>query len=394
MKQIKRYLIYASSIIFSRGIEYIVLLFAAYYLSKHEYGELEFYKKCIELGSTFIAFGLPSLIMSYTRSSKSKINFYVLSLIFSTTLACIFFVFLSWTPYFFLVIPFVFNAVFFTGGITHSYILVLKGSVYASALKAIISASFYTVLFVLIYFFQYESLSYVYVSYVLIIPLIVFIFFELKSQYDKTLIKIRSYLGLFRKLILGSLTLVLSNFINIMFLYTDIFILKFLSEDSNADIANYSFSLNIASVLLIISMTIVQVEIENLKLNTVNVSKINNRIRLLTSVLTVGLIFGFLFLTEHLFFDFRETFVLFLIVIAAKIFQSLSTFYGTMMVIKKKFKINFIINIITFFGNIFISLILFPKFGLYGIATASMISLGLRKFTLVYYFNSIIRAKH
>jgi len=108
-----------------------------------------------------------------------------------------------------------------------------------------------------------------------------------------------------------------------MFLYTDIFILKLLSEDSNADIANYSFSLNIASVLLIIPMTIVQVEIENLKLNTVNVNKINNRIRLLTSVLTIGLIFGFLSLTEQLFFDFRETFVLFLIVISAKIFQSL-----------------------------------------------------------------------
>lgn len=70
-----RYLYYGGSIVVSRGLEYIVLFFAAHFLAKEDYGELEFYKKAVEIGSNILAFGFPALILSYTKSDESKIYF-------------------------------------------------------------------------------------------------------------------------------------------------------------------------------------------------------------------------------------------------------------------------------------------------------------------------------
>ena len=49
LKNYRSYIFYATSIIISRGLEYFVLFYSALYLSKDTYGELEFYKKIIEL---------------------------------------------------------------------------------------------------------------------------------------------------------------------------------------------------------------------------------------------------------------------------------------------------------------------------------------------------------
>lgn len=386
MEQFRKYFIYASSIIFSRGLEYLVMLFAAYFLTKFHYGELEFYKKTVELGASLLAFGFPSLIMSYTRSNESKVNFYLLSFLFIIMLSAVSLIFLSFTTYFILVIPFMFYALFFTGGTTHSYLLVFKGSSYASVFKILTSAAFYSVLFILIYFFQFKGKAYIYTNYILIGPLLIYSSIELRNQFIAKRIKIRNYFGLFTRLLASSLTLVLSNFINIMFLYTDIFILKILSERANEDIANYSFSLNIAAILLIIPMTLVQVDIEKLKSDKGYIKSLNKKITYLVIFASLILILAFKVLTNYMFTDYREMFLLFLFILIAKGFQALSTLYGTMIVVEKRFKINFIINIVAFAGNIIISIALFFKFGIYGVAISSLLTIGLRQLFLVKYY--------
>ena len=393
MNQVRKYLIYASSIVFSRGLEYCVMLFAAYYLTKFHYGELEYYKKIVELGASLFAFGLPSLIMSYTRSIDSKVNFYFLSFLFITTISAAAIIFLSFTAYFTLVIPFMFCALFFTGGITHSYLLVFRGSTYASLFKTLISAAFYILLFVLIYFFQIKGKAYVYVNYILIGPLLVYFLYELRRQYIAKRIRLKNYLSLFGKLLTSSLTLVLSNFINIMFLYTDIFILKIFSGKANEDIANYGFSLNIAAILLIVPMTLVQVDIERLKSHKGYVKRLNKNITYLVILSALILILIFYLLTGYIFTSFEEMFVLFLLILVSKIFQALSTLYGTMIVVEKRFKTNFIINIIAFVSNIMLSVVLFSKLGIYGVAIASLLSISLRQIFLVKYYRNIINNK-
>src|SRR5699024_5712521 len=112
--------------------------------------------------------------------------------------------------------------------------------------------------------------------------------------------KVKRYWRLFRKLLYGSFTLVVSEFSNMMFLYTDIFIIKLFSEQANIDIANYSFSLNIGNMLLLVPMTLVQVDIEKLKTNFEFVKTLNKRISVLLAISSVVIIVLFYVLTTYL----------------------------------------------------------------------------------------------
>ena len=78
----KNYLLYGGSIIVARGFEYVILFTAAGLLNKENYGELEYFKKLIEVVSSIFAFGFPALIISYTKSSSSKTYFYFLACYF------------------------------------------------------------------------------------------------------------------------------------------------------------------------------------------------------------------------------------------------------------------------------------------------------------------------
>ncbi len=382
----KNYILYGSSIVFSRGLEYVVLLFAAYYMTKSDYGELEFYKKVIEVGSSIFAFGFPALIMSYTRGNSSKNHFYLLSILFVVLLGMVATIFLAFTPWLFLVIPFVFYALFFTGGVTHSYFLVKAGSSYASLFKIVVSILFYAVVFCSIYFFEVKGKAFVYVNYILIVPFIVFIAFELRKE-QIILYQLKKYWRLFKGLLLSSFTLVVSNFANLMFLYTDIFVIKLLSKNANVDIANYSFVLNIAALLLLIPMTLVQVDIEKLKTNRDYVIILNKKILKLAVLMMVTLFLFFLGLTYFLFIEYKDTVFLFLIILIAKFFQSLSPLYGTMLTVLKKFKLNLTINIGFLLLNIILSILLYNSIGLIGVALASLFSLLIRQRVLFYYFN-------
>ena len=107
------YFFYASSIVASRGLEYFILFFSAIYLSKERYGELEFYKKLIELLAVLLAFGLPALLLTYTKSKNSKFYLTLLSLLFLILFSLIIFPVLSFFGYNYLLIPVLFHAIFF-----------------------------------------------------------------------------------------------------------------------------------------------------------------------------------------------------------------------------------------------------------------------------------------
>lgn len=377
----KNYLIYGSSILFTRGLEYAVLLYAAHYLSKSDYGELEYYKKVIEVGSSIFAFGFPALILSYTRSKESKSYFFLLGILFVlfiASISAIFFTYFNWS---FLIIPFIFYALFFTGGIAQSYFLVSRGSNYASYYKIVISILFYAIVFISINYFDVSGYAYVWVNYILL-PLsfvhAAIVFYREKIIWKK----LKRYWGLFKKLLLSSLTLVVSNFANMMFLYTDIFIIKVFSDNSNIDIANYSFSLNIANMLMLIPLTLVQVDIEKLKNNFGYVKELNKKIVVLVFLGSAVLIVLFYGITNYYLTDYKDVFLLFTIILTAKIIQAFSPLYGSMLIIMKKYKANLYINLSSLLINIVLSYVLYQSFSLYGIAFASVLSLIFRQILL------------
>ena len=124
----KKYLFYGSSILFSRGVEYLILFFAPLMLSKQDYGELEFYKRIIEFSSTILVFGLPTLLVTYSKSYRSKTYLLIFSLVVIISLSMLTIPFLYYLNYLFLLIPILFYAIFFSNGVLQMYFLVAKGS--------------------------------------------------------------------------------------------------------------------------------------------------------------------------------------------------------------------------------------------------------------------------
>lgn len=382
----KNYIFYGGSIVISRGLEYFVLFFAAGYLTKESYGELEFYKKIIEVGSNVLAFGFPALILSYTKSKESKVYFYILSIAFVLLLMAVLSLAGFYQPILFLlIISMAFYGLFFTGGIAQSYQIVHLGSNYASLYKIIVSILFYGLVFWLIYFLQVEGEAYIYPSLILLPVVLIYTYFDLKKS-DIKFSRLRKYWKLFKKLLFSSFTLVVSNFANYMFLYTDIFIIKIISSNANTEIADFSFALNVASILLLISMTMIQVDIEKLKKNSAYFKILNKKILISTILLSLVLIMGYFILINNFYLKYNNTFLLFIIILIGKIFSSQANLYGTYLVILKKFKLNLNVNLIFLVLNIIACWLGYLLLGLIGLGIASAIMLILRCLTF-YYFN-------
>jgi len=357
-------------------------MLAPLYLTKETYGGLEFYKKIIELGAAILTFGLPTLILSYPKSQESKSYFTLISLLFISAIGIVALPFLYVFHYAFLLIPIYFYSIYFNNGIVAPFILTYKGSNSASMYKAIISLVFYSIVIASIFYTDEPELSFVYVNY-LVLP--VLLLYTTVYVYKQNIIasKLKRYWSLFRRLLLSSLTIVVSNFANMTFLYTDILIIKLLSQHADVDIADYSFSLNVANALILIPLTLVQVDIEKLKKNMAYATVLRKRILLATIGLAVCLLLVFLILTHFYFQDYRLIFNVFLVILGAKIFQAISVSYGAQIIIKKMFKQNLAINLSALSFNIILSYVLYSYFGLMGIAIASAISLVLRYVLLV-----------
>ena len=373
----KKYILYGFSIVFTRGFEMLVLLYAADYLSKSNYGNLEFYKKVIEVGSSFLAFGLPALIVSYTTNKQNKNYFYLLSVVFAIVLSVIVAPVLGALQLLILWVPLLFYALYFTGGITQNYLLVRRNSNVVSLYKILVSILFYSLVFMGIRYYMVSEYAFVYPAYFLIIPGIIlsfWLFYKEQIYWHQ----LKRYGRLFVNLLPSSLTLVVSNFANLMFLYTDIFIIKILSEQSNIDIADYSFSLNIANMLLLVPVTLVQVDIEKLKQSPKEVSILFRKILILVFVASLFLAIFYKYFTGLVFTKFIDTYWLFIIILVAKIFQSFAPVFGTYLAIKRKYVLNLKINLFVLALNVVLSYILFYRFGLYGVAFASLLSLAVR----------------
>lgn len=386
----KKYLLYGGSIIATRALEYVVLFFAAHYLPKAQYGELEYYKKLIEVVSVAFAFGFPAFIVSYTKSKESKQYFYFLGSCLVIAIAAICALFFSLFNALFLIVPFVFYALFFNGGITPSYLLVKEGSDYAAFYKIGVSVLFYSAVFCAIYFYDVTAYAYVVASYVLFPLALLHMVLELQKQ-ALVLKKIKRYWKLFKKLIISSLTLVVSNFANLMFLYTDIFILNSFSQTPKLEIADYSFALNIANVLILIPMTLVQVDIEKLKASSLYTRILNKKIIVAVSLASLTLVALFYVMTHYMFEDYKGVMSLFILILVAKIVQALSPLYGTMLIIHKKFKENLLINMVALVLNILLSYTMYNRYGIHGVAMASIISLAIRQVMLIYTYKKTIK---
>lgn len=389
----KNYIFYGGSIVISRGLEYFVLFFAAGYLTKESYGELEFYKKIIEVGSNVLAFGFPALILSYTKSKESKVYFYILSIAFVLFLTIVLSLAGFYQPILFLlIISMAFYGLFFTGGIAQSYQIVHLGSNYASLYKIVISILFYGAVFGLIYFFQVKGEAYLYPSLILLPLVLVYTYFDLrKANIEFT--KLRKYWKLFKKLLLNSFTLVVSNFANLMFLYTDIFVIKLLSKSANKEIADFSFALNVSSVLLIVSTTLVQVDIEKLKSVPNYLYVLNKKIILFSIILASALVVVYyLIINSEIYDGYQNTFTLFLIILLGKVFACMSNAYGTNLTILKKFSINLNINILAFVLNFLICIVAYRFYGLIGLAVTSSCIFVMR-FLLFRHYSRIFYSK-
>lgn len=377
-----QYSYYGLSTIFARGIEYGMLLILAAVLEKAQYGEFEFYKRTIELLAILVSFGTPTLLLSYTRSAESKINFTLMSgilaiLICLSLLPLLFF--FNVTQLFF---PIVFYTLFFySNSIFQSFNLVYYSSNYSAIYKIAGSILFNTLVVVITIKQKDGATALVWTS---CICLTLFLIFYARQYFiynrNSLLVGISRYFSLFKKLLLSSFTLVLNNFVNIAFLYTDIYIIKVMIESSSANeqIANYSFPLNVANVLLIVPLTFAQVDIEKVKKNTGEFKKLLRKNNFVVLILVPLLFLLYYIIVEFFYPSFLETIVLFVIILSAKICQSLNVPHGMFLVIKKEFGFNVRINLITFLFNLLTSVVLFSFLGTIGLALGSFLSLTFR----------------
>ena len=377
----RHYLLYGLSIIFSRGLELAVMFFAAKFLIKSVYGELEYYKKVLELGGVFLSFGFPTLILTYTRSKASKIYLLLFATIFVVVLSLLIWPILWYLHWSDLWASFLFYALFFTGGIYPVYVLVRKGSDAASFYKIGLALLFYSGVVFYILYSSAPSFSFVYTSRLLMLPAAVLLI----SEWIRNPIVwrfFRKYTRLFIRLLSGSLAVFLSNFTNMMFLYTDIFIIKWLSSHPGLEIADYGFSLNVANILMLIPFTLVQADIEIIKTDRTYFKILHKKILLLVLFLSFFLIPAYFLLISHYYVRFKATFWLFLIILLAKIFQSQGVLYGAGLLILRKYGINLRINLFMIITNIVLTYLFYKSWGLYGVAFASALSLLIRYFLL------------
>jgi O-antigen/teichoic acid export membrane protein len=374
---LKKYILYGSSILFSRGLEYIILLIAPLILAKDVYGSLEFYKKTIELGAAFFTFGLPTILLTYPKSNNSKLYFNILSLLFIVVISFAFVPLAYVLKFQLLIIPIIFHSLFFNNGIIPPFILTRYGSGKASIYKSAISFLFYSIILLYLYFGSYPEFTFVYVNYYLLpVCILAYVIVLYKQQLNFRYLK--HYLRVFKKLLFGSFTLLVSNFANMMFLYTDIFIIKVLSSQADIEIADYSFALNISNALMLVPLTLVQVDIEKLKKSPFYYKSLNKKI--LGLVLIAAIILAILFygLTHSYFNNYANTWYIFIVILGAKIMQSFSVLFGAKVIIKKLFKQNLIINLFALILNVMLSWLLYKTLGMLGIAISSLISLFIR----------------
>lgn len=103
----------------------------------------------------------------------------------------------------------------------------------------------------------------------------------------------------------------------------------------------------------------------------------------LTLLGAVCIVAIYLLLINTAYAKYDNTLNIFYLIIIAKIFQSLAVLLGTKIMIYKLFRINLMITSSIMVTNFVISYLIYPHYGLIGIAAASIFSLFLRYLLLV-----------
>jgi O-antigen/teichoic acid export membrane protein len=232
-------------------------------------------------------------------------------------------------------------------------------------------------LFVGIYKFQFNGEAYLKTSYVAIIFFICYLIYVIHNL-EINLNHTKKYFKLYRKLLISSSTLVISNFANMMFLYTDIFVLSQVSSNPNQEIADFSFALNISSILLLIPLTLVQVDIEKLKKSKLQFNILNKKINNLLLIVLLILFVSYIILIKYFIVKYDNTLNIFIVLLIAKYFHAKSSLYGTYILILKKFNTNLLINFLALLLNIIACYYSYKFLGILGLSISSLVLLLVR----------------
>ena len=390
-----KYLYYASSIFFGRGVEYLLFFLAAYFLNDASFGEFEFYRRAIEFVSIIIVFGAPTILISFPKSNRSKVNMLIItiiltlfiSLLLSPLLLCI-------DLGFVLIAAFFWGAFGYGNSIIQAHHLTFYDSNVAAKYKVLVSFFVAALSIGVLYFFR-DARALIYSCYV---ALIIVTGYKLKSMFFyKNYLQFRNlkrYFTYYKNLLLGgSFTLVLNTIINTAFMVSDIFIIKYIEqgEVANVKVAQYSFPLTIANILLIVPFSVFQVDIEKIK-SDINAFKVTYRKILFYTLIMALLVISIYYASIYLIFSqYSNTACIFIIILIGKIAQALSLPYGGITIIKRMFYQNLWINSFVFLMNIGLSYWLYSYYGILIIAVISTLSLILRYFLLKFLTKNILR---
>ena len=127
-----------------------------------------------------------------------------------------------------------------------------------------------------------------------------------------------------------------------------------------------------------IPLTISQVDIEEVKKKHSLILEVLRNIKRILILGSFLIIIIYIILINTYYQNYEETFIVFIILVFAKIVQSISIPYGMMLVIKKMFKFNLILNLSILILNILLSYYAFIAYGILGVSISSLIALFVR----------------
>jgi O-antigen/teichoic acid export membrane protein len=380
--------------LFGRGVEYLLFFFLAYDMSQRDFGEFEFYKKVLEFGSVFAAFGTNSLILTYTRGIQVKVNFLIFSCLLSLGIVLMVSPLLYGYGYLFLAIPLIYFAQFHhANSIIQAFGLVTYGSKNNAFYKIIVAFIFSA--FTLFFYFSIteKSKALVYASYPLYGMGIMYLLFVLRRhwQFDGIL-KIKTFFKLFIGQLGNMAALIAGNISNVAFLVTDIFVIRYMAKSEDlalVEVAIYSFALTIASLIIIIPNTILSVDLEKMKYNLDAFDAAKQKIVKLNLIIIPIVFIGYALGVTYIYTNYNGTLMLFGLILVSKFLQILGMPYGTYLSIKRKYVLNFSINLSVMLFNIVLSIALYLYLNLLGIAIGSLVSLLIRFLLFKKYFKKL-----
>ncbi len=390
LKNYRRYIFYSSSILFGRGLEYLWFFIISYYATKEQYGTFEFYRRIIEFFAVFASFGFPALMMTYSKGKKEKNKFFIagMFLSFSITIFTGIALLLFGINYLFLIVPILFYSIFhYSNSIYQAYNLVQKGSKYAAIYKSIVSILFTVSILISFFIIEEKELAIIYCTFPLLLLGMVYFFNDFNFQTIKN--GCQSLWETLRIQFVNGGVLFLTTVANTFFLTIDVLIIGYYSGTSTPKLAEYNFPLMIASTLLIIPMTMTNVDIENYKLSHTKFLSSLKKNTVFTLIASL-FVFGFYLLLINSFYpDYKNTMLIFSIILASKIVQSITAPYGVYLGTKGIFIYQFKVLLLSLGLNTILSLLVYNKYGLVGIASISFLSLLIR--FLFYYkeFNKL-----